>query len=100
MSLENITTLWDTRARSLCEHAACLIEDENATSDAVLSAITAAEVAFRISLGEVPPDELDDYPFPGEPDPLDNLAYCICPPEMVARDDGSFKGGCPVHARR
>ena len=22
---------------------------------------------------------------------------CICPPEMRARNDGSFKGGCPVH---
>lgn len=23
---------------------------------------------------------------------------CTCPPEMVARNDGSFKGGCSVHA--
>jgi hypothetical protein len=24
---------------------------------------------------------------------------CICPPEFIARNDGSFRGGCPVHGR-
>ena len=32
-------------------------------------------------------DEIEEIP---EPD-------CICPPEMVARNDGSFRGGCPKH---
>lgn len=29
-------------------------------------------------------------------EPVDEDA-CICPPELIARNDGSFKGGCPVH---
>jgi hypothetical protein len=30
-------------------------------------------------------------------EPVSEEDPCICPPEYIARDDGSFRGGCPVH---
>ncbi len=59
---------------------------EGESIDDVFAAISLADLALRIGLGETPADE-----WPEESEPL-----CICPPELVAR--GGFKGGCPAHA--
>lgn len=80
---------WFARTRALLEQAISEIAD--GTSDAVLGAISAAECSYRIGLGEIPPDELDGYAFPGEPEVG---PPCICPPDLLAR--GGFKGSCPA----
>jgi hypothetical protein len=77
---------WSERADEQLEEALSALRDPNETSDAVLSALHLAELAFRIALGETPEDEWTDEYVP----------VCICPPELVER--GGFKGGCPVHA--
>jgi hypothetical protein len=53
--------------------------------------VDAALAALRIESGELPSDEMDGYPFPGE-----ERHGCTCPPELLER--GGFRGGCPVHA--
>jgi hypothetical protein len=84
---EGLFALWDGRAKRLVEQA--LAEWESEEQHATLSAALAC---LRIADGDLPPDDLDGYPFPGEPE---DLSGCICPPEMLAR--GGFKGRCPVH---
>jgi hypothetical protein len=54
--------------------------------------VEAALAALRIEAGELPAEELDGYPFPGEVPP----GACICPPALLAR--GGYQGGCPVHS--
>lgn len=81
--------LWIGRAGRLLEEALSLIDGED-----VLPLVSAADAALRIAYGELPESEMDEYPFPGEPEP--ERFSCICPPELLARD--GFKGGCPVHA--
>lgn len=84
---EDEQELWAARAKRLLEQALYEIDDRD-----VLPIVTAAETALRIQVGELPPSELDGYPFPGEPEPVGD---CICPPDLLAR--GGHRGGCPVH---
>jgi len=82
---EEFFALWDGRAKRLVEQA--LAEWEDVEQHATLSAALAC---MRIADGDLPPDELEGYPFPGE----DPDVVCTCPPEMIAR--GGFKGDCPA----
>ncbi len=59
---------------------------EGESIDDVFAAISLADLALRIGLGEKPQGEWPEE----ESEPV-----CICPPELVAR--GGFKGGCLVH---
>jgi hypothetical protein len=54
-------------------------------------AVLAALTVLRAEAGELPPDEMDGFSFPGE-----ERCNCTCPPELLKR--GGFGGGCPVHA--
>ena len=90
---EQFQLLWDSRVEALLEEALDMVRSG---SEDPIPTISAADAASRIAAGELPYDEMDGYPFPGEPDPLDDPARCICPPDLVAR--GGFKGGCPVHS--
>lgn len=60
-----------------------------------LPSMSLAQECLRAEDGALNADELEmltEHFEPPEP-------VCICPPELVARDDGSFRGGCPVHGR-
>ena len=78
--------LWISRAARLLEQAVSGMEDDDQ-----IPTVAAALDALRIAYGELSPEEMDGYRFPGEESPGD----CICPPDLLAR--GGFKGGCPVH---
>jgi hypothetical protein len=54
--------------------------------------VDAAIAALRIEAGELPADELDGYPFPGEV----QQGACIRPPALLER--GGFHSSCPAHA--
>jgi hypothetical protein len=55
-----------------------------------ITTLSAAIACLRVAAHELPPEELEGYPFPGEEQDVE----CICPPEMLAR--GGFKGDCPA----
>lgn len=86
--------LWVGRVEKLLDEA--LVRLREGGGDEVLMAISAADAAMRVVMGDLEPEEMECYPFPGEPVPENCLPACICPPELVAR--GGFKGGCPRHS--
>ena len=81
--------IWGLRAQRLLEQA--IDEVRNGKDDAV-GTVSAAEAALRIESGELPAEELEGYPFPGE---VTEAAACTCPPDLRSR--GGFRGGCPAH---
>lgn len=91
---EQFDALWNARVEALLEEALDMVRSG---SEDPIPTISAADAAARVAAGELPWDEMEGYPFPGEPDPLDDPARCICPPGLVER--GGFKGGCLVHGR-
>lgn len=80
--------IWGVRAERLLERA--LYEVQN--GDDAIGTVSAALAALQIAVGELPADELEGYPFPGEAPTVE----CICPPDLLAR--GGFRGGCLVHS--
>ena len=89
MLTDEESALWNARGRRLLEQA---ISQDDAD---VIGIVEAALAALRIAANELPPDELEGYPFPGEPEPE---RPCICPPDLLER--GGHRGGCPVHSFR
>lgn len=83
---------WFTRAELLLDDALSEMRQPSASIDDVIVSATAALAAIRIAMGELPPSELDGFPFPGEPA---DESGCVCPPDLL--DRGGFKGRCPVH---
>ena len=79
---------WGVRAERLMEQALGEARD----GDDAIPTVTAALTALRIEAGDLPPDAMDGFPFPGEEQPA---AVCVCPPELLAR--GGFRGCCPEH---
>lgn len=73
-----MSSIWSDRAARLLEQAVSQIRDDE---DAI-PVVGAALAALRIEVGELPEDELEGYPFPGEPRP----GICTCPPDLVRRD--------------
>lgn len=69
--------------RLLGEAARQIRDDGNA-----IPVVGAALAALRIEAGELPEDELEGYPFPGEP----RTGICTCPPGLVKR--GGYTGSC------
>ena len=58
--------------------------DELRSGDDPLPTLSHAIAAYRVQIGELPADELDEVEPP-----------CICPPDLLERD--GFRGGCPRH---
>lgn len=82
---------WSLRAQRLLEKAIGEVRDGAGDP---LDTLSAAIASLRIECGELPAEELDGYPFPGEDNEV--AAECTCPPDLLAR--GGFRGGCPIHA--
>lgn len=80
-------TTWGDRAERLLEDALSRLR----SGGDALPEIGAAETALRIEVGQIPPDAMDGYPFPGE----DGDETCVCPPDLRAR--GGFTSACPAH---
>jgi len=76
--------IWADRAVSLLEEAIGLI----ARNEDAIGTVSAALAALRIEAGELPADELDGYPFPGEA----IAEPCTCPPELARR--GGYTSSC------
>lgn len=79
-------SIWGDRAERLLEAAL----DKLRSGEEAWMEISAAEAALRIEAGDLPAEELDGYPFPGE----DTAPECICPPDLKAR--GGFTSTCPA----
>lgn len=80
-------SVWGSRAERLLEQAL----GEVLSSIDAIPTVDAALAALRIEAGELPADELDGYPFPGEESDKD----CTCPPDL--RERGGFTSTCPAH---
>lgn len=81
------TAIWSARAERLLEQALYEIR----SGDDAIPTVDAALAALRVEAGELPPDEMDGYPFPGE-----ERLGCTCPDELLER--GGFRGSCSVHS--
>jgi hypothetical protein len=79
--------IWTQRAQRLLEAALGEVIDG---VDAIPT-VEAAAAALRIACGELPAEELEGYPFPGEER---TGPACICPPDLLAR--GGYRGNCPA----
>lgn len=79
---------WGVRAERLLEQA---LSDVRDGVDAI-PVVTAALTALRAETGDVPPDDMDGYTFPGE---QRERAACLCPPALRTR--GGWRSGCPEH---
>ncbi len=77
---------WGGRAERLLEAALYALR----SGQDPLSLLNAAETALRIGAGDLPPDEMDGYPFPGETVEV----VCTCPPDQRTR--GGFRSTCQV----
>jgi hypothetical protein len=86
---DSTAATWAMRAERLLEQA---LQETRDGIDAIPT-VDAALTALHVEAGELPTDEMDDYPFAGE-----ETDDCTCPPELRAR--GGFRGGCPVHNPR
>lgn len=81
-------SIWLVRAERLLTCAIGEVQDE---TDA-LETISAAVACLKIAYGELPPEELVNYPFPGEGH---EGPVCTCPAGMLAR--GAYRGDCPAN---
>jgi hypothetical protein len=82
-------SIWSVRAEHLLEKALGEVIDgldAIGTVDLVLTVL-------RIEADEMPADEVEGYPWPGEEE---DETGCICPPDILKR--GGFRSGCPVHS--
>lgn len=85
-------------AERACEQALAAIQrDEDASAE-----LSLAQVAWKVVMGDASDAErvdMNEYVLTDDGGyEIDMGGECICPPELIARNDGSFRGGCPVHA--
>lgn len=79
-------SIWIDRAARLLDAAAGKLR----SGEEAWMEISAAEAALKIDAGELPAEELEGYPFPGE---ASVLPECTCPPDLRAR--GGWSSTCP-----